>query len=191
MKNYLLKIVCLLFAVGSMAQSTVKVVVGNGGIFNNPADHVSITGIDPLDYSSTFIGEVIRESIQDLIVVESTAFIAAEDSIVKFDLSTNTKLLAIYQSNLSRLFAADGQLFVSLRTDLNGPPADGIYLKAFDLELNELFSTNEITTDAAGICKAGSKVEPLSKTWKNLESKFCLLKIVPPTKFKLLLSFKI
>jgi hypothetical protein len=81
---------------GVFAQMTHQIVVGNGGIYNNDADHVTITGINPNDYASSPIGEIIRESIQDLIVVENLAFVAAEDSLVKFDLVSNTKIAAVF-----------------------------------------------------------------------------------------------
>ena len=132
----------------AFGQNTVtQIVLGNGGIYGNNIDHVGISGINPSDYSSSPIGEVVRESIQDLIVVEDYAFVAAEDSLVKFDLITNTKMAAVYHSNLNRLFYANNMLYVSLRSDLNGPPADGKYLKAFDLEgyyfNNELSKGND------------------------------------------------
>ena len=129
-----------------------QIVLGNGGIYGNSSDHVMITGIAPSDYSSTYLGEVVRESIQDLIVVEDIAYVAAEDSLVKFDLLTGQKLAAIYQGNLSRLYFHDQILYVSLRSDLSGPPADGIYLKSFDENLAFLQQADGISTDGAGIC---------------------------------------
>lgn len=147
--------VLLLQAILFQAYSQISVnqiVLGNGGIYGNSSDHVMISGISPTDYSSSYIGEVVRESIQDLIVVEDIAYVAAEDSLVKFNLLTGQKLAAIYQSNLSRIYYQNQTLYVSLRSDLNGPPSDGIYLKSFDENLTFLQQAEGISTDAAGIC---------------------------------------
>lgn len=173
---YFLSLLVLLSGIGAMAQSTLQIVVGNGGIFNNSNDHVTLTSIDPENYNSNFIGEVIKESIQDLIVYENLAFVAAEDSLVKFDLETNTKLKAVFQPNLSRVYAKEDMLYVSLRSDLNGPPADGIYLKAFDLELNELYSTSSISMDAAGINQIGDSIYvAVPGDWQATEGHFAIL----------------
>lgn len=155
---YFLCLYSFLLLNGVLAQTTQQIVLGNGGIYNNDSDHVTITGISPDDYSSTLIGEVIKESIQDLFVVDNIAFVAAEDSLVKFDLVSQTKLTAIYQPNLSRLYASEEVLYVSFRTDLNGPPADGVYLRAYDFQLNELYESTEISMDAASMCKVGDSL---------------------------------
>lgn len=177
-KMYFLSLLSFLLGLGAMAQTTQQIVVGNGGIYNDDSDHVTITGIDPDDYTSSTIGEVIRESIQDLIVVDNIAFVAAEDSLVKFDLENNTKLAAVYQPNLSRLFAAEEVLYVSLRSDLNGPPADGVYLRAFDFELNELYETTEISMDAAGMCKVeDSLYVAVPGDWQATEGHFAVVSL--------------
>lgn len=152
-----------------------QIVLGNGGIFNNTTDHVMITGINPVNFSSSPIGEVIRESIQDLIVVGEYAFVAAEDSLVKFNLNTQVKETAIYHGNLSRLYHANEQIFVSMRSDLNGPPADGKYLKAFDMDLNLLFDTDGISTDAGGMIWNGDSLYiAVSGDWQASEGKLAV-----------------
>jgi hypothetical protein len=102
--------------------------------------------------------------------------VAAEDSLVKFDLETNTKLVTTYQPNLSRLYASEEVLYVSLRSDLNGPPADGVYLRAFDFELNELYETTEISMDAAGICRINDSIYvAVPGDWQATEGRFAVL----------------
>jgi len=175
---YFLSFFSFFIGLGAMAQSTQQIVVGNGGIYNNNSDHVTITGINPDNYDSSPIGEIIRESIQDLIVIENVAFVAAEDSLVKFDLVNNTKIKAVYQTNLNRLYASDDVLYVSRRSDLTGPPSDGVYLKAYDFELNELYETHEISTDAAGMCKVGDSLYvAVSGDWQATEGHFAVVSL--------------
>ena len=170
-KFYFLMIGLLLINLSSFSQVHVEqVLIGNGGIFGNDTDHVSITSINPTDLNSSFVGEVVRESIQDMIIVGNYAYVAAEDSIAKFDIVNHTKVAAIYESNLSRLYFANNQLFVSRRSDLNGAPADGIYLKAFDADLNLLHTANGITTDAAGMLMIGDSIYvAVSGDWQATE----------------------
>ncbi|NOR86135.1 MAG: T9SS type A sorting domain-containing protein [Bacteroidales bacterium] len=176
-KFYFLMIGLLLINFSSYSQIHVEqVLVGNGGIYGNDADHVSITSINPTNLNSSFVGEVIRESIQDMIIVGNYAYVAAEDSIAKFDIINHIKVAVIYESNLSRLYFANNQLFVSRRSDLNGAPADGIYLKTFDAELNLLNSANGISTDAAGILMIGDSIYvAVSGDWQATEGKMAVI----------------
>jgi hypothetical protein len=176
-KIYFLAIGLILMNISGFSQIQVEqVLVGNGGIFGNDADHVNIMSINPNDYSSSFLGEVIRESIQDLIIDGNYAYVAAEDSIAKFNIVTGTKEAIIYESNLSRLYFANNQLFVSRRSDLNGPPADGIYLKAFDADLNLLHSANGISADAASILIVGDSIYvAVSGDWQATEGKMAVV----------------
>jgi hypothetical protein len=158
-KNYFLALLVQILAITGFGQISVnQIIVGNGGIYGNSSDHVTLTGINPDDLSATTLGEVWRESIQDVVVVGDIAFVAAEDSLVKFNLSTHEKMAAMYHGNLSRLCFANEKLYVSLRSDLNGPPADGCYLKAFDSNLNLIHQTTGISTDASCIVVAGDSI---------------------------------
>lgn len=170
-KNYILVLMLQTVIIMAFGQNTVtQIVLGNGGIYGNDIDHVGISGIDPSDYSSSPIGEVVRESIQDLIVVGDYAFVAAEDSLVKFDLTTNIKMVAVYHGNLSRLYYGNDMLYVSLRSDLNGPPMDGKYLKAFDQDLNLMYEADGISTDVAGMCQVGDSIYiAVSGDWQATE----------------------
>jgi len=175
-KNYIFVLVLQAIIMLSFGQTTVnQIIVGNGGIYGNDADHVTLTGINPENFESTFVGEVIRESIQDLIIVGDMAYVAAEDSLAKFDLKTNTKLAAVYHGNLSRLFYANDLLYVSMRSDLNGAPADGKYLKAFDHNLNLLYESDQITTDAAAMCQVGDSLYiAVSGDWQATEGRLAV-----------------
>ena len=176
-KIYIIVIGLILINISAFSQIQVEqVLIGNGGIFGNDSDHVNITSINPTDQTSTFLGEVIRESIQDLIIEGNYAYVAAEDSIAKFNILTGAKEAIIYESNLSRLYFANNQLFVSRRSDLNGAPSDGIYLKAFDANLNLLHSANGISTDAAGIILVDDSIYvAVSGDWQATEGKLAVI----------------
>ncbi|MBN1337987.1 MAG: T9SS type A sorting domain-containing protein [Bacteroidales bacterium] len=153
-----------------------QLIIGAGGIYGNPADHVTITGFDPATSAYSSIGEVMRESIQDIFIHEGFIFVAAEDSIVKFDLETKQKVASVYESNLSRLLCHDGILYVSRRSDISGPPADGIYLKSFSMQNLQLLSQTEgISSDAAGICIIADTVYvAVPGDWQATEGKLAV-----------------
>lgn len=144
----------LFFTVQVSGQSVMKqLLIGSGGIYGNPSDHVTVTGFDPVTTIYNNVGEVWRESIQDLAIHQGAVFVAAEDSIVKFDIETGQKMASVFESNLSRLYIHEGMLYVSRRSDINGPPADSVYLKAYNSDNLELIGQTEgISSDAAGIC---------------------------------------
>jgi hypothetical protein len=150
-KNYFLLLAFLLFAFGLNAQIKVnQVIVGTGGIYGNPDDHVSLSGYNPETQTSDLIGGVVRESMQDIVISDGFAYLTAEDSIVKFDLQNKTKVAAVYESNLNRLLVSGDRLYVSRRSDLNGAPLDGFYLKVFNAE------TLELEDEVAGISSDAS-----------------------------------
>jgi len=167
----------MLFAAWGFSQITAEeVLVGNGGQYGNEADHVSLTSINPDDYSSSFVGEIIRESIQDMVIDGQYAYLAAEDSIAKFDLIAKTKVAQVYESNLSRLAFVNNQLLVSRRSDINGPPADGIYLKAYDADLNFISQAEGIPTDASDIAVVNDSIYlAIPGDWQATEGQMAII----------------
>lgn len=167
----------MLLQIAGFAQiRTEQIFVGNAGKFGDDSDHVTIASINPDDQSSTFFGEVVRESIQDLIIADGYVFIAAEDSIAKFNIATGEKENIIYHGNLNRLYFHNDQLLVSMRSDLNGPPADGKYLKSFDMDLNLLHEATGISSDAAGMVVLGDSIYlAVSGDWQATEGKLAVI----------------
>lgn len=167
----------MLLQIAGFAQiRTEQIFVGNAGKFGDESDHVTISSINPDDQSSTFFGEVVRESIQDLIIANGFVFIAAEDSIAKFNVETGEKENIVFHGNLNRLYYHNNQLLVSMRSDLNGPPADGKYLKAFDMDLNLLHEADGISSDAAGMAVIGDSIYlAVSGDWQATEGKLAVI----------------
>lgn len=179
MKNFTAVLgLILLTCFESFSQFNVdRIVIGSGGIYGNPDDHVMINGYNPSNQNTSLIGEVFRESIQDIVIAGDYAFMAAEDSIVKFDLVNNSKVAAVYETNLSRLFYHNQFLYVTRRSDINGAPADGIYLKVFyAYNLDHFYDVEEITADAAGVAVAINSVfVAVPGDWMSTEGHLAIL----------------
>ena len=181
-KNYILRaatlIAAIAFTVNMNAQFYVnQLIVGNGGIFGDPSDHVTVSTYNPETQTTSSFGDIQRESIQDLIIHENYAYVAAEDSIVKFNIDTYEKVAAVYESNLNQLFYKNGLLYVSRRSDLNGPPADGVYLKVYNAaDLALVGSVNGISGDANGIVVESDTIYvAISGDWQATEGKFAVI----------------
>ncbi|NOX48080.1 MAG: T9SS type A sorting domain-containing protein [Chlorobi bacterium] len=181
-KNYILRAmtlsVAVVFALNLNAQFyTNQLIVGNGGIYGDPSDHVTVSAYNPDGQTTTSFGDIQRESIQDLIIHGNYAYVAAEDSIVKFNIDTYEKVAAVYESNLNQLFCKNGLLYVSRRSDINGPPADGVYLKVFNAgDLALVGSVNGISGDANGIVVESDTVYlAVSGDWQATEGKFAVI----------------
>lgn len=108
-KNYLLLSILIALCIHLSAQ---KVILVNGGQFGNPQENVNIQIYDPGKKISRTIDSIHTNSVQDLLIDGNYAFVAAQDSIVKYDLSSeqrlatasfngfSTKALAVYQNYL-------------------------------------------------------------------------------------------
>ncbi|OQX77693.1 MAG: hypothetical protein B6D61_06765 [Bacteroidetes bacterium 4484_249] len=175
---FLSAVLLLTLSLGLIAQTHVKqIIIGNGGIYGNPSDNVTLAAYNPDDQITTTFGNILRESVQDLIICDNYAYVTAEDSIVKFNIDSYQKVASVYESNLNRLFYHDGLLFVSRRSDINGPPADGIYLKIFNAEdLSLVAAVEGISSDVAGIAVAQDTVYvAVSGDWQATEGKFAVI----------------
>ena len=96
MKNLFSLILLSLFST-SLAWSQVVtkgIITINGGQFGNPANNVNLTLYDPATGLSTLIDTIQTQSTQDLLVDGTSLYVAAQDSIVKYDLTTGERLAA-------------------------------------------------------------------------------------------------
>lgn len=108
-KNYLLLIVLFLSCNFLPAQ---KLILVNGGQFGNPQERVNVQIYDPNTKISSSIDTIQTNSVQEILIEGDIAYVAAQDSIIKYDLTTeqrlastgfngfSTKSMAIYQNHL-------------------------------------------------------------------------------------------
>lgn len=87
-------LVSLLTAPLSAQNGVERIVIVNGGQFNNPNENVNVMLYDPVSGNSTVIDTIQTGSVQEVLLEGSTAYVAAQDSIVKYDLSTGQRLAA-------------------------------------------------------------------------------------------------
>lgn len=90
-KNYVLFVAIFMAAISIKAQ---KVILVNGGQFGNNAENVSVISYDVTTKVYNTIDSIGTQSVQDLLIDGNSAFVAAQDSIVKYDLVTQSRVAA-------------------------------------------------------------------------------------------------
>lgn len=84
----------LFFSWGMNAQNE-SIIVVNGGLFGTTNyANVTIQNLDPMAAPASKIGDIAVTSIQDILIDSNFAYIAAQDSIVKYDWTTRTRVAA-------------------------------------------------------------------------------------------------
>ena len=164
----------LLFINGLTAQEFVNnVLIGTGGIYGNEDDHVTVSAYSPVNDYVTLLGEVMTESIQDLALDGNFVYVAAQDSLAKFDISTGEKTAVTVCSNVNQLLVSDGKLFVSRW----GNPEDNIFVKIYDAgDLSPVSDVEGISGDAADMMMANDTLYvAVNGGWTGTEGKLAVI----------------
>lgn len=90
MKKITFSIALSVLSLASFAQKTIVV---NGGRFGSSPD-ISVTSYDVTTQTSTLIDSIHSQSVQDVIIEGSNAYVMAQDSIVMYDLSQGVRTAA-------------------------------------------------------------------------------------------------
>jgi hypothetical protein len=119
-KNYLLFLTVMLFLfiiTNLSAQHWVvnQLIVGSGGDWANPDDNVSIASYKPSNEVTTGIGDILTQSIQDIVIHDIYAYVAAQDSIVKFNIDTYQKVASIEAIGINKLLVDNDKLIGSFQ----------------------------------------------------------------------------
>ncbi len=106
------KLIISLAVLSASALSAQQALFVNGGQYGNSADNVNFVSYDVQSNTYTAIDTIQTQSVQSLLVDGTTAYVAAQDSIVSYDLTTNTRIataefngpstkaLSVYGANL-------------------------------------------------------------------------------------------
>jgi hypothetical protein len=93
-----------------------QVIVVNGGKFESiptPADYVTIQSYNPVTKQTNVFGTIYTQSTQDVVIKGNFAYVAAKDSIVKYNIDTYQRVAAVADSGLSKLYILDNRLVVT------------------------------------------------------------------------------
>lgn len=98
--------------IGSLSAQTVtkRIVTINGGQFGNPSDNANIRSYAPATGMYSSIDTIQTQSIQDVLVEGRTMYVAAQDSIVKYDVVSGDRIA-------SAAFGAPSTISMSIYDD--------------------------------------------------------------------------
>ena len=124
-----------------------QVIVGSGGDFGNPDDHVSIASFKPENGITSNFGSIITHSIQDIVIAGKYAYVAAQDSIAKFDLDTYERVGIVEATGVNRLLVHEDELLASFQY-----PVTDNFVKVYSTwDLSLTATVTDISDESSGL----------------------------------------
>ena len=92
-----------------------QVIIANGGKFEAPpyTDYVTVQSYDPITKIVTIFDTLYTQSTQDVVIDGNVAYVAAQDSIVMYNIDTYQRIAAIADSGIGKLYYNQGRLIVT------------------------------------------------------------------------------
>jgi hypothetical protein len=124
-----------------------QIVVAIGGDFNNTDDHAYLVQVEPVTGHVTLIDSMYSQSVQCVMIDSGFAYVSAQDSLHKFNLTTSKKIASTKLNGTNQL-AAWGNYIIAGR----GYPATNKMLKILNKsDLSEAKAFSSITGGTWGI----------------------------------------
>jgi hypothetical protein len=159
MKNRITKVLLtaalIVFGVSTMhAQDNEwvnQIIICNGGRFEMTPpyiDYVTMEKYDPVTKAVTYFDTIYTQSVQDIVIQGNKAFVAAEDSIIEYNLDTYQRVVAVEDSGMSHLAIFDNKLIVTKQW-----PVARFYVEVLDISnnLGLLARVQNISGDCGGV----------------------------------------
>ena len=159
-KNYffltaimLLSSVQIIFAQNSRSINVNQVLVVSGGAFSNPDDYVTVASYKPGDSLTSQFGTVFTQSVQSAVVYSHFLYVAAQDSIVAFDVNNYQRVAATFAQGVNQLAVSGDKLIASFWY-----PDTADFVKIYNRDdLSEQTVISEVSDEASGIAVYGDK----------------------------------
>ena len=176
-KIYLFFAAFIWFAASATAQESLyarQLIVVNGGSFSNPDDVVTVAAYNPSEMSYLVFDEIGTQSAQHVIVDGHFAYIAAQDSLVKYDIDSYERVAAIELDALKNLAVYEDMLIVTRQYPAT---EDFIYLlNAADLSLIAALNPSG---EASGVVVAGDTAYvAVPGAWGTTEGKLAIVDLL-------------
>jgi hypothetical protein len=105
-----------LMGISQRAEWVNQVLIGNGGKFETTPpfnDYVTMQKYDPATHATSIFNTIFTQSVQDILISGNYAYVAAQDSIIKYDINTYQRVAAIADSGIAKLGLYNDRLIVS------------------------------------------------------------------------------
>lgn len=124
-----------------------QVFVGSGGNYGDPDDYVGLSSYDPMSGQSNDFGTVFTQSIQDLIIKGEFLYVAAQDSIAKYNATTYERLAIAPAVGVNKLAVYEDKLLATFAY-----PVSENFLRIYSADNLEMLTTiSEISDEAANM----------------------------------------
>ena len=156
-KTYFLFLMVMLFAfnvsyVDAQHMVVNQVIVGSGGVFGDPADNVTLASYNPDNGFTTGFGSIDTQSIQDVVIDNGFAYVAAQDSIAKFDLDSYEKVAIVAATGVNRLLVNGDVLLASFQF-----PVTENFVRVFSTDdLSFISNVSDVSDESAGLLVNGN-----------------------------------
>ncbi len=151
--------ITLLFGTNIYAQSSYSLkqaIIANGGIFEFAApyqDRATIGAYNPTSNIYTVFDTIEVESVQDIVLDSGYAYLAAQDSIVKYNLTTYQREAIAYFPALKKLEVSGNFLFVGKWY------GSGDYFAVYNKHnLQPLFSISQVNQTVNGMVQVNDTI---------------------------------
>lgn len=127
-------------------QNLLKTFIINGGVYSNEADHVSLSYYNHNAGQYEVADSIYTQSTQDALLDGTNLYVCAEDSLIRYDAESMTRLAGTEISGLNQLAVYEDKLLLTRQY-----PATTQSLKILDKTSLETLETIELSGEAAGM----------------------------------------
>jgi hypothetical protein len=92
-----------------------QVIIANGGKFEGPpfTDYVTVQSYNPVTKIVNVFDTIYTQSTQDVVIDGNVAYVAAQDSIVMYNIDTHQRIAASADSGISKLYFYQNKLIIT------------------------------------------------------------------------------
>lgn len=174
----LLTAMALPFALSAQTPGNRQIITANGGLFeiNLPYnDFVTVQTVDPITNQALVFDTIKTQSVQDVVVSGNFAYVAAQDSIVKYDITTYTRQAVALVEGVNKLAVYNNLLIITRQY----PVTEKFVQVRSTTDLSLLKEFSEITGESAGILVKGTKAYiAVNGGWAGTSGKIAILDMV-------------
>ena len=151
-----------------------QVIVVNSGKFEsgpNYQDYVTVQAYDPVLKTVKVFDTIYTQSAQDVVIDGHFAYVAAQDSIIKYDIDNYQRVAAIADSGMANLCLYNNKLIVSKQY-----PIKRFFVEVLDETLSLVHFVEGISGDCGGISADGNSIYvAVNHGWLGTEGRLAVI----------------
>ena len=109
-------LMCNMLVMSQGNTSVRQVIIANGGKFESTppyTDYVTMESYDPTSQAVNVFNTIYTQSVQDVLIKGDTAYVAAQDSVVMYNINTYQRIMAVADSGVNKLAIYGNNLIIT------------------------------------------------------------------------------